>query len=64
MTVGPTGFARQISAEVGKVAWPDRRETIITTGLVLTMSTTAAVFFFIIDQVIGFGVRALFSVGV
>jgi preprotein translocase subunit SecE len=45
MAVRPTGFAREISAEVGKVTWPDRRETIVTTGLVLTMSAIAAVFF-------------------
>jgi preprotein translocase subunit SecE len=65
MAVRPTGFAREISAEVGKVTWPDRRETIVTTGLVLTMSAIAAVFFFfVIDQIIGFGVHVLFSGGV
>ena len=38
-------------------------ETLVTTGLVFALSAAAAVFFFVADQVIGIGVRALFGVG-
>jgi len=63
MAVDPAKFIRDVRAEVGKVTWPSRKETLITTGLVFALSCLAAVFFFVADQVIGVGVRALFGVG-
>ena len=63
MAVDPAKFVREVRAEVGRVTWPTRKETLVTTGLVLAMAALAAVFFFVADQVIGIGVRALFGVG-
>ena len=63
VVVNPAKFVRDVRAEVGKVTWPSRKETLITTGLVFALSAMAAVFFFVADQVIGIGVRALFRVG-
>jgi preprotein translocase subunit SecE len=57
-------FVREVRAEIGKVTWPSRRETMVTTGLVFALSAGAAVFFFLIDQVAGYGVRALFGAGI
>jgi preprotein translocase subunit SecE len=59
----PGQFVREVRSEVAKVTWPSRRETLVTTGLVLAMAALAAIFFFVIDQVVGLGVRALFGVG-
>ncbi len=64
MAVGPVKFAREVRAEVAKVTWPSRRETLVTTGLVFAMAALAAAFFFAIDQVVGIGVRALFGIGI
>ena len=36
----------------------------MTTGLVFAMAAIAAVFFFVVDQIIGLGVRTLFGMGV
>jgi preprotein translocase subunit SecE len=63
LAVDPVKFLREVRAEVGKVTWPSRKETLITTGLVFALSGLAAVFFFVADQIIGIGVRALFGVG-
>ena len=63
LAIDPVKFLREVRAEIGKVTWPSRKETMITTGLVFALSGLAAVFFFIADQVIGVGVRALFGVG-
>jgi preprotein translocase subunit SecE len=60
----PVKFVREVRAEMVKVTWPTRRETLVTTGLVFAMATIAAIFFFVVDQVIGLGVRALFNVGI
>jgi preprotein translocase subunit SecE len=59
----PAKFVREVRTEVGRVTWPGRRETLVTTGLVFLMVSLAALFFFVVDQVIGLGIRALFGVG-
>ena len=58
----PAKFVREVRAEVGRVTWPSRKETLVTTGLVFAMVALAAIFFFLVDQIIGVGVRALFGV--
>ena len=63
LAVDPAKFVREVRQEVAKVTWPSRKETLVTTGLVFALSALAAAFFFVADQVIGVGVRALFGVG-
>ncbi len=63
MAVSPAKFIRDVRAEVSKITWPSRKETLVTTGLVFALSGMAALFFFVADQVIGIGVRALFGAG-
>ncbi len=63
LAADPIKFLRDVRIEISKVTWPSRKETLITTGLVFALSALAAVFFFVADQVIGIGVRALFGVG-
>jgi preprotein translocase subunit SecE len=63
VAVDPAKFVREVRSEVAKVTWPSRRETLITTALVFAMGALAALFFFVVDQVIGIGVRALFGIG-
>lgn len=59
----PVRFMREVRAEVAKVTWPSRRETLVTTGLVFALSALAAAFFFLTDQAVGLAVRAVFGVG-
>ena len=61
MAFQPIKFAREVRAEVAKVTWPSRRDTTVTTGLVLAMTVLVALFFLVFDQAIGMGVRALFG---
>ena len=63
VAINPAKFIRDVRAEVAKVTWPTRKETLVTTGLVFALSALAAAFFFLADQVIGLGVRALFGAG-
>ena len=64
MAFEPAKFYREVRSEVNKVTWPTRKETLITTGLVFAMGASTAIFFFVVDQIIGLGVRALFGFGV
>lgn len=59
----PVGFLRDVRSEVSKVTWPSRKETLITTAMVIGMAVIASFFFFATDQIIGLGVRTLFSSG-
>jgi preprotein translocase subunit SecE len=57
-------FFREVRQEAAKVTWPTRKETMISTGMVLVMVILAAIFFFVIDELIAIGVRFLLGVGI
>ncbi|HEY8383237.1 MAG TPA: preprotein translocase subunit SecE [Microvirga sp.] len=59
----PFEFLQQVRSEAAKVTWPTRKETVITTAMVFVMAVLASIFFLIVDQVIGFGVRAVLGLG-
>ncbi len=57
----PLQFVQQVRAEVSKVVWPNRRETGLTTAMVFVMVTLAAIFFFIVDQIIRLGLEGILA---
>ena len=59
----PLQFMREVREEVGKVSWPSRRETIVTTVMVLIMAVAAAIFFMLADQVISKLVKIVLGFG-
>jgi len=59
----PLQFISQVRAEVSKVVWPTRRETMITTVMVFIMAFFAALFFFLVDQIIQLGLNGILSIG-
>jgi preprotein translocase subunit SecE len=63
VAANPAKFVREVRTEMGRMTWPSRKETLVTTGLVFAMAASAAVFFLVVDQVVGFAVRSLFGVG-
>nr|WP_243429644.1 preprotein translocase subunit SecE [Acetobacter sacchari] len=63
VSVSPVNFLRDVEAEAKRVTWPSRRATLVTTGAVLAMASLTSIFFFVVDQLIGLGVRELFGLG-
>ena len=59
----PAQFVRQVRQEVAKVTWPSRKETIVTTASVFVMVILAALFFFVVDEIISVAVRAILGLG-
>ena len=57
----PFQFIQQVRSEVSKVVWPTRRETLLTTAMVFTMAFFAAIFFFLVDLVIRYGLEGVLS---
>ncbi len=62
MTINPVEFLREVRAEVARVTWPTRRETMITTSMVFIFVVIAAIFFLLADKIIGFSVRTLLGI--
>ncbi len=60
----PFEFIQQVRAETAKVTWPSRRETLITTIMVLIMIFLASLFFLIADQILSWGVSLVLGLGV
>ena len=61
--LSPAEFAQQVRQEVSRVTWPSRKETVITTSMVFLMVFVAAGFFFVVDQIMAYGVRLVFGLG-
>lgn len=59
----PFQFLQDVRAEATKVVWPTRRETLITTGLVVLMVLLASLFFVVVDQGLRLGVGLLLKIG-
>ncbi len=56
-------FVREVRQEASKVTWPSRKETTISTVMVLIMVFLAAIFFFLVDQILALGVEQILGFG-
>lgn len=61
--VSPAQFVREIRQELAKVTWPARKELTVTTISVFLMSALAAVFFFLVDQLISWIIGLILGLG-
>lgn len=59
----PFEFIQQVRQETDKVTWPTRRETLITTVMVMIMVALAALFFLGVDFVLNWIVNAVLFYG-
>ena len=60
--LNPAKFIREVRQEMDKVTWPNRKETTVSTMMVLGLATIAATFFVFIDWIIGALVRAIIGI--
>ena len=56
-------YAQESWVETKKVVWPSRKETVQTTGLVMVFVLIMAVFLWIVDTLLGWGVKFLMGPG-
>jgi len=59
----PGQFLRQVRQEASKVTWPNRRETLTSAGMVFVMVVFVAVFFWIVDLILGTSVNFILRLG-
>lgn len=62
-TTNPFVFLQQVRAETAKVTWPSRRETMISTMMVIAFAVLAMAFFFSADVVLAFAVEKILGLG-
>ncbi len=63
MATNPFQFMQEVRQEASKVTWPNRRETLITTGLVIVMCIFASLFLFGVDQAIHLAITFILGIG-
>jgi preprotein translocase subunit SecE len=61
--INPGQFVREVRQEASKVTWPTRKETLLTTAMIFMMAFFAALFLFLVDQVLGVGMRLIIGLG-
>ncbi|MGB3723081.1 MAG: preprotein translocase subunit SecE [Pacificimonas sp.] len=61
--VNPGQFVREVRQEMSKVTWPTRKETVVTTIMVLIMTAILAIFFLGVDQVLGNLIQLVLEIG-
>ncbi len=59
----PAQFIREVRQEAGKVTWPTRKETGITTAMVFVMVVLAALFFFLVDTAVAKLIQLVLGLG-
>ncbi len=57
--LSPLEYVRQVKAEMQKVTWPSRQELTSSTIAVFIMVFLAAIFLFLVDQILAFGVNSI-----
>ena len=60
--LNPLKFLQEVRQEVGKVTWPTRNETLVSTVMVLVMVVIASFFFLFADQLISWAVQLMLSI--
>ena len=55
----PVEFVQQVREEARKIAWPSRKEVMISTVMVMIMVTMASIFFLLVDFILKQGIDKL-----
>ncbi len=52
-------YLKNTKAELPKISWPTKRETIISVVMVFVMATFMAIFLFLTDQIVAFVIKLI-----
>lgn len=61
--INPVKFFREVRQEARKVTWPTRKETMVSTVMVLIIVALASALIMLFDSVIAFGVELILGIG-
>jgi len=58
----PAKFVREVRAEMRRVTWPTRKETWVSTLMVLVLVAFASTFFVLVDLIAGSVIRSIIGI--
>jgi preprotein translocase subunit SecE len=59
----PAKFIREVRQETKKVAWPTRKEVVVSTITIIVLVVLASIFFMLVDGIISTAVEWLLGLG-
>ena len=59
----PALFVRQVRQELQKVTWPTRRDTFISSLIVILLIFLFSIFFLLSDQIWSFSIKKIIEIG-
>ncbi len=59
----PALFVRQVRQELQKVTWPPRRDTLISSAIVISLIILFSLFFLLTDQIWSFSIKKIIQFG-
>jgi len=59
----PALFVRQVRQELQKVTWPEKRDTFISSAIVILLIVLFSLFFMLTDQVWSFSIKKIIQIG-
>ena len=61
--INPAQFVRQVRQEMQKVTWPERKDTFISSAIVILLVVLFSLFFLVTDQIWSKGLRWIIEKG-
>ena len=59
----PAQFVRQVRQELQKVTWPARKDTFISSAIVILLIIVFSLFFLLTDQIWSFLIKKIIQIG-
>ena len=59
----PAQFVRQVRQEMQKVTWPERKDTFISSAIVILLVVLFSLFFLLTDQIWSFSIKKIIQIG-
>jgi len=59
----PAQFVRQVRQEMQKVTWPERKDTFISSAIVIVLVVLFSLFFMLTDQIWSFSIKKIIQFG-
>ena len=59
----PALFVRQVRQELQKVTWPEKRDTFLSSAIVILLIILFSLFFLLTDQIWSFSIKKIIQIG-
>ncbi|MDC0195279.1 preprotein translocase subunit SecE [Alphaproteobacteria bacterium] len=59
----PALFVRQVRQELQKVTWPEKRDTFLSSAIVIVLIILFSLFFLLSDQLWSFSIKKIIQIG-